>query len=148
MSIEALAKSLTDALNANTAALAAHTAAMSGAAAPAAATPAKQPAKRTRTRAPKKNEPAKASADLLLEKFGHYLKTPSTREEQQRAGTTIHPIIDKFGVTKVSEIPEDSHAEAMALLEPLQAAFDEGGIEAAEAVELFPDEGGDDAGLL
>ncbi len=141
MSIEAIAKSLTDALNANTAALPAPTAA------PAAAAPAKQPARRTRTRA-KKNEPAKASKDQLLEKFGHYLKTPSTREEQQRAGITIHPIIDKFGVTKVSEIPEDSHAEAMALLEPLQAAFDEGGIEAAEAVELFPDEGGDDAGLL
>ena len=82
----------------------------------------------------------------MLEKYGAYLNSSGKKADQDRLGKSIHPILDRFGCQKVSEIPDDGHDEAIELVDRLQAAYDEGGLDAVEAIDLFESDGDQGAG--
>lgn len=119
-------------------------------------------APKTEAAAPKADKPkpaAKAKAvteEALREKFGGYLTSSTDKAEKRRLTATVKPILEHFGVERVTEIAEESRAEAIGYADLLIAAYEEGGIDAAEGVRLpfmsedegDGDEEGGDEGVL
>lgn len=150
--------SLEEAIAANTAALEANTtiqekvlAALQSGAKPAAASKAAdKPAtekKTTTTVKPGYLKPKAPTEKDLLDVYGGYLGSAADKAEKSRLNDTIRPILDHFGAAKVSEIDSEHYAEAIELGKKLQAAFDEGGADAAEEVDLgLSNEDGDEDG--
>ncbi len=91
-----------------------------------------------------------ADETAYLEAFGGYLKGAETKPERKRVRATVGPILDHFGVEKISEIGEDDREEAYGYLQLLIAGWEEGELEGAEAVDLeLGNEGdGDDSDVL
>lgn len=86
--------------------------------------------------------------DDLVKVAGPYLKSGTTKDEKNRINATVKPILEHLGGGKVSEIPPENFGEAIALFKKLHAAYEDGGIEAAEELDLElsnedPDAGGD-----
>lgn len=149
MSLEQAMADLTAAIKENTTLLSNARASVAGKAAdkPAATKPAAtKPAAKT-TKAPK----APTEADLR-EKFGSYLTSVEDKADKKRLTATVKPILEHFGVERVTEIPEESRLEAMGYCDALAAGFAEDGLDGAEAVDLElgnEDDGGeDDEGVL
>lgn len=148
--------SLEEALAANTAALEANTAiqekvlaALQSGAKPTASTKAAdKPATEKKTTTKKTTTTKKAPTEKdLLDVYGVYLGSATDKAEKSRLNDTIRPILDHFGAAKVSEIDAEHFAEAIELGKKLQAAFDEGGADAAEEVDLgLSNEDGDEDG--
>lgn len=84
-------------------------------------------------KATKSKEPTE---EALREKFGGYLNSVEDKAEKRRLTATVKPILEYFGVERVTEIPAESRAEAMALADKLIAGFEEGGLDGAEEVDL------------
>lgn len=154
MSIEKALADLTSAVAANTAVQEKVLAALTSGAKPASA-PAKTETKPAADKpAPKADKPAagkktdKAPTEKdLLDVYGGYLGSAADKAEKARLNDTIRPILDHFGAAKVSEIAAENYAEAIALGKKLMAAFNEGGVEAAEEVDLgLSQEDGDEDG--
>lgn len=77
--------------------------------------------------------------------YGPYLAGASDKATKQRLIRTTKPLLEYFGVDKITEIDEDRRKEAMEFGQMLVDGFEEGGIEGAEAVEFpFMEDGGDD----
>lgn len=141
--------SLEKALEAHTAALEAHTAALEalvdgvGAAAGAAAGKAgKKSGKKTGKKG--KSKPWD-NEKTYLAGFGAYLKGAETKPDRKRIRDTVSPILDHFGVEKISEIGESDREEAYGYLLQLVAGWEEDELDGAEAVDLeLSNEDGDD----
>lgn len=147
MSIEKALADLTSAVAANTAVQEKVLAALTSGAKPASA-PAKTETKPAADKpaAGKKTDKAPTEKDLL-DVYGGYLGSAADKAEKARLNDTIRPILDHFGAAKVSEIAAENYAEAIALGKKLMAAFNEGGVEAAEEVDLgLSQEDGDEDG--
>lgn len=153
MSIEKALADLTSALQENTAVQEKVLAALTSGAKPGTTSAktetkaADKPATDKKTTTTKKDK-APTEKDLL-DVYGGYLGSAADKAEKARLNDTIRPILDHFGAAKVSEIAAENFAEAIALGKKLQAAFNEGGVEAAEEVDLGlsnedEDEGDDD----
>lgn len=69
--------------------------------------------------------------------FGPYLSGASDKATKARLIDTTKPLLEHFGVSKLTDIAEEQRAEAIEYGNMLKAAFDEGGIDDAEAVK-FP----------
>ena len=101
-------------------------------------------------------KPKAVTEEALREKFGGYLTSSADKAEKRRLTATVKPILEHFGVERVTEIAEESRAEAIGYADLLIAAYEEGGIDAAEGVRLpfmSEDEGegeedGGDEGVL
>lgn len=134
----AAVQALTAAIEAQTALIQSGVAKAAGkATAPAAA--AEKPAAAAKPAAAKKAAPAAKKApteEALREKFGPYLSASTDKAEKRRLTATVKPILEHFGVERVTEIAEENRAEAIGYVETLHAAYEEGGIDAAEAVRL------------
>lgn len=148
MSIEKALADLTAAVAANTAVQEKVLAALtSGGKAPASApaSTSNKPAAGGKPAAGKKADKAPTEKDLL-DVFGGYLGSAANKAEKARLNDTIRPILDHFGVSRVSEIAAEHFAEAIKLGTTLQDAFNEGGIDAAEGVDLglSNEDGGDE----
>ncbi len=136
--------SLEKALEAHTAALEAHTAALEalvdgvGAAAGAASGAAAGKGGKKPEKKPKKGGKAKPwdNEKTHLAAFGAYLKGAETKPDRKRIRDTVSPILDHFGVEKVSEIGEDDREESYGYLLQLVAGWEEDELEGAEAVDL------------
>ena len=119
-------------------------------------------APKTEAAAPKADKPkapAKAKAvteEALREKFGGYLTSSTDKAEKRRLTATVKPILEHFGVERVTEIAEESRAEAIGYADLLIAGYEAGGIDGAEGVRLpfmsedegDGDEEGGDEGVL
>ena len=90
--------------------------------------------------------------------FGPYLTGAKDVATKKRLIATTKPLLEHFGVERITEVAEDQRDEAIKYGKMLTDAFEEGGIDAAEEVK-FPfmeddDEGdeeeddGDDDGVL
>lgn len=140
--------SLEEALNKNTAALTRHNELLEqmlakGGSAPAAKTEkaeekAEKPAASTKAKpaAAAKAKPAakKITVDDVAAAFGKYLKTGDT-EQREEAKANVKAIVDYFGATKATAIPEADWPEALRYL----AQY-----EAGETPEFDGGEGGED----
>lgn len=159
MSIEAALAANTAALEENTAVQEKVLAAfMSGSGAKA---PAKPAAKSAEEKAPAKKAPVKKAAtkkapteEDIRKMFGPYLAGATDKAEKSRINATIKPILAHFGAEKITEIASDNWVEALGYGQQLVDAFNEGGLDAAEAVtfdfmnEEDGDEDEDDDGIL
>lgn len=137
---------LEEAINGLTAALREHTkvvqegmAAMAAGGAPAAAGTAK-PAEETTAKATPK--PAgqggrPPSVDTLRNAFKPFLGADETSEGKQRAVECVKPILEHYGVDKISQVPKEVRRDVIAMANELMEAFKSGGMDAAEAVR-FP----------
>ena len=119
-------------------------------------------ATKTEAAAPKADKPKAAAKakpvteEALREKFGGYLTSSTDKAEKRRLTATVKPILEHFGVERVTEIAEESRAEAIGYADLLIAGYEEGGIEGAEGVRLpfmsedegDGDEEGGDEGVL
>ena len=138
MSLEQAMAELTAALKENTALLKGGAAKLAEKAAATGKTedtkPAATPGKKsTGTKTTKSKEPTE---EALREKFGGYLNSVEDKAEKRRLTATVKPILEHFGVERVTEIPAEHRAEAMALADKLIAGFEEGGLDGAEEVDL------------
>ena len=93
-------------------------------------------------------KPAKKPKALTAEDvrglFGPYLAGASDKATKKRLIETTKPLLEHFGVDKITEIGEDQRAEALKYGQMLVDAFEEGGIDAAEEVTFpFSEDGGD-----
>lgn len=139
MSLEQAMAELTAALKENTALLkggAAKLAAKADKGEPekAAEKPAEKPA--AKPPAKKTTKSKNPTEEQLREKFGGYLSSVEDKAEKRRLTATVKPILEHFGVERVTEIPEENRAEAMGYADLLIAGFEEDGIDGAEAVDL------------
>lgn len=156
--------SLEEALAANTAALEANTAAVTkqnetvtkalGAKGTAAAKPASTAAKKPAASKKPPAKPKTKTAEDVRNCFGPYLAGASDKETKKRLIETTKPLLEHFGIDKITEVAEDQREEAIKYGDMLKAAFDEGGVDAAEEV-TFPfsedpdsDEADDDDDVL
>lgn len=106
------------------------------AAKPAAAKPAAaKPAAGKKPAAAKKKTP-----EDLISAAGKYLQGTSDKAERNRLVATVRPMLEHFGVAKVSDIEADNVEEAMGYIAMLQTAYDDADegekVDAAEAVDL------------
>ncbi len=137
--------SLEKALEANTAALERHTAALASLVDGAGAAAGKG-GKKTGKKSDKKGK-AKPweNEKTYLAAFGAYLKGAETKPDRKRIRDTVTPILNHFGVEKISEIGEDDREEAYGYLLQLVAGWEYDELEGAEAVDLeLSNEDGDD----
>ena len=152
MSLEDKIEALTKAVEANTAAVEKQNEtvakALGGSAAKSTGTAAKSTtAKKTTTRK-STAKPKALTGEDIRGLYGPYLAGASDKATKKRLIETTKPLLEHFGVDKITEVDEDQRKEAMEFGKMLVDAFEEGGIEAAEAVE-FPfmedaDDDGDD----
>lgn len=104
--------------------------------------PAKTPAK-----AAKKSKQPWETEEGFLSACGEYLKAAETKEDRARIRGTVQPILDHFGVEKFSAIGEDQREEAYGYVTKLHEALKDGGLDAAEEVDLeLGNEDGDEGG--
>lgn len=82
-----------------------------------------------------KTEKAVTAKDLL-DLYGRYLGSATDKAQKARLADIIRPMLDHFGVSKISEITPENYTKAWALGEKLMAALKEGGVDAAEKVDL------------
>lgn len=78
--------------------------------------------------------------------FGPYLTGAKDVATKKRLIATTKPLLEHFGVERITEVAADQRDEAIKYGKMLTDAFEEGGIDAAEEVR-FPfmeDEGGDE----
>jgi hypothetical protein len=126
------------------AAAAAKPAAAAAAAKPAAAKPAGKPAAK----------PKHPTEEELREKFGGYLTSVSDKAGKRALTETVKPILEHFGVERVTEIPEEHRAEAMEYCDLLIAGYEADGLDGAGEVHLpfmqddGAEEGDGDEGVL
>lgn len=151
MSLEESIRDLTAAVEKNTAALdaikAQAKATHGGAATAGAEKKTEAPAKGKPGRPAKKQKEPWEAEDTFLAACGDYLKSGETKEDRQRVRETVQPILNHFGASRFGEITEDQREECYGYIAQLAEAVKEGGIEAAEAVDLGlgnEDEGEDD----
>lgn len=105
-------------------------------------------AKKTTTTKKTTTKPKAPTEADIRELFGPYLAGASDKATKKRLIETTKPLLEHFGVDRVTEVAEEQRQEALDLGKLLVDAFDEGGIDAAEEVR-FPfmedaDEGGED----
>lgn len=142
MSIEKALADLTSAIQENTAVQTKVLAALTSGAKPAATSAktetkaADKPATEKKATTPAKKADKAPTEKDLLDVFGGYLGSAADKAEKARLNDTIRPILDHFGATRVSEIASENYAEAIALGKKLVAAFNDGGVDAAEEVDL------------
>jgi len=155
MSLEQAMADLTAALKEHTALLkggAANLAAKAGGTKPAdkpADKPASKPADKAAASKPAagNKKPKAPTEENLREKFGGYLSSVEDKAEKRRLTATVKPILEHFGVERVTEIPEEHRAEAIGYCDLLIAGFEEDGVDGAEAVDLeLSNEEGDGEG--
>lgn len=155
MSLEAKIEALTSAVEALTeqvktqnATVAKALGSKAGAAAPAekpaAEKPASKPAAKPAAKASAK--PKAPTAEDIRGLFGPYLAGASDKATKKRLIETTKPLLEHFGVDKITEVPEEQRAEALKYGQMLVDAFEEGGIDAAEDVTFPFSEDGDDDG--
>lgn len=96
---------------------------------------AEEPAKPA-TGKPKATKPKEITEEDMREKFGAYLALAESKAETKRLSATLRPITDFFQVERVSQIPAEHRQEALGYLKLLIDAVTQGGLEAAEAVDL------------
>jgi len=114
MSLEAAIAKLTEAVEANTAALA-------GGAAPS--KPASKPAGGAKKAPPKKTTKKETTADDVVAAFGEYLKTGS-KETRDEAKANVKKIVDHFGVERITLLDPENFDEALAFLKQYQDGED------------------------
>ena len=147
--------SLEEHLIANTAAIEANTAiqtkvlaALNSGSGKPAAKAADKPADNAKPAAKPAAKPEGPTDEDLRKCFGPYLGSATDKAEKTRLNATIKPILAHFGKEKVTDIEADDWVEAIGYGKLLAEAFDEGGIEAAEAVTFDfmneEDEGGEE----
>lgn len=68
--------------------------------------------------------------------WGPYLAAGKDKDAKKRLIATTKPLLAHFGVDKITEVAEESRAEAIGYGKDLMAAFEDGGVEAAEAVKF------------
>lgn len=145
MSLEAALVTLTEAVQAQTAliekSLAAAAAKTNGKAVDAKPPTAAKPGK---TRATTAKKPKAFTEEDVKKGYGAYFSNAASKPERARLAATVAPICAHFGVERISLCSEDQRAEAMRFLEKLNAAFEEGGVEACEALDLGLSNEGDD----
>lgn len=79
--------------------------------------------------------------------FGPYLTGAKDVPTKKRLIATTKPLLEHFGVERITEVAEDQRDEAIKYGKMLSEAFEEGGIDAAEEVTFpFMDEEGDGDG--
>ena len=156
MSLEAKIEALTSAVEALTeqvktqnATVAKALGSKAGAAAPAekpaAEKPASKPAAAAAKPAAKPAAKSKApTAEDIRGLFGPYLAGASDKATKKRLIETTKPLLEHFGVDKITEVAEEQRAEALKYGQMLVDAFEEGGIDAAEDVTFPFSEDGDD----
>lgn len=105
MSLEAAIVKLTEAVEANTAAL------TGGAAKPSGTKPASKPAAGKKPAGKAKGP----SPDDLAQAFGEYLKTGGS-DERAEAKANVKKIIDHFGVDRITNLDAENYQEALDLL--------------------------------
>lgn len=134
--LETEIKKLTEAVKENTAAIQEQNANIAEALAAAGGGKA-QTQQRGRRRAGKQNPDNEApSADDLKNVFVAYLASEQDEEGKQRLIDSVKPIVEHFGVERITQIKEEDRAEAIKYGKQLVEAHEAGGLEAAEAVKL------------
>lgn len=107
-------------------------------------------AKKTTTTSTAKKTTAKPkapTAEDIRGLFGPYLAGASDKATKKRLIETTKPLLEHFGVDKITEVDEDQRKEALEYGQMLVDAFEEGGIDAAEEVTFpFSEDGGDEDG--
>lgn len=95
----------------------------------------------------KDTKPKAPTAEDIRGLFGPYLAGASDKATKKRLIETTKPLLEHFGVDKITEVDEDQRKEALEYGQMLVDAFEEGGIDAAEEVTFpFSEDGGDDDG--
>lgn len=150
MSLEAKIEALTTAVEALTEQVTAQNETVAKALGGKAATAAKSTgttAKKTTTTAKKTTAKPKApTAEDIRALFGPYLAGASDKATKKRLIETTKPLLEHFGVDKITEVDEEQRKEALEYGQMLVDAFEEGGIDAAEEVTFPFSEDGDDDG--
>jgi hypothetical protein len=155
MSLEAKIEALTSAVEALTEQVKTQNATVAkalgakGTAPAAAEKPAAKPAaaeKPAAKPAAKPSAKAKApTAEDIRGLFGPYLAGASDKATKKRLIETTKPLLEHFGVDKITEVAEEQRAEALKYGQMLVDAFEEDGIDGAEAVKFpFSEDDGDD----
>lgn len=107
--------------------------------------------KKPATKKPAAKKAGKMTLDKLKAAAGEYLGKSEDRDEKARLGTPLKAITEHYGVDRIGEIDEDHWVECHALLVKLAEAYDEGGVEGAEELDLElanEGDGGDTEGLI
>ena len=95
----------------------------------------------------KDTKPKAPTAEDIRGLFGPYLAGASDKATKKRLIETTKPLLEHFGVDKITEVDEDQRKEVLEYGQMLVDAFEEGGIDAAEEVTFpFSEDGGDDDG--
>ena len=104
-----------------------------GGAAPAAA-PKKGPGRPPKATAAA--EPAKLTVAQVRKIASDLVNREKAKDAQKRITDTIRPVAAALGVAALKDITEEQCEEAKGFLDQLVAAYDEGGIEGVEAVQI------------
>lgn len=105
-------------------------------------------AKKTTTSTAKKTtaKPKAPTAEDIRGLFGPYLAGATDKATKKRLIETTKPLLEHFGVDKITEVDEEQRKEALEYGQMLVDAFEEGGIDAAEEVTFPFSEDGDGDG--
>ena len=88
------------------------------------------------------------SAEAVIKAFKPYLQAEATPEGKERVIETVKPILQHFGVDKISAVEKEQRREAIGYGDTLMTAHKEGGIDAAEAVRFpFSEDQGSEPGV-
>lgn len=105
--------------------------------------------KATKSTSTKTNKKADGppTQDDLLGVFGPYLAGASDLPTKKALIETIKPLLEYFGVERISQVDESQRAEAIGYGKQLTEAFADGGLEAAQGVKFdFMQDDGTDEG--
>lgn len=100
-------------------------------------------AKKTTTTKKTTTKPKAPTAEDIRGLFGPYLAGASDKATKKRLIETTKPLLEHFGVDKITEVDEEQRKEALEYGQMLVDAFEEGGIDAAEEVTFPFSEDGD-----
>lgn len=102
-------------------------------------------AKKTTTTKKAPAKPKALTAEDVRSLFGPYLAGAADKATKKRLIETTKPLLEHFGVDKITEVDAEQREEALKLGQMLVDAFEEGGIDAAEIVQFpFMGEDSDD----
>lgn len=107
----------------------------SGGKAAAAAAPPEKPAKSEKPAA-KPKAAKEPTEEEVREKFGGFFNLEKDKGERKRLVQAIGPILEHFGVTRITEVSADQRAEAIGYANTLIQAHELGGVDAVESAKL------------
>lgn len=96
--------------------------------------------------AKRRGRPPKITVESVGKEYGEFLAKATNKTDRNKlVAEKVKPILEHLGAARISEIDPSRAEEAQRLLEPLKAALDEGGVDAALEVTLpfMEDDGGD-----